>query len=256
MDDLIANKRVAYYSGCFANYYYPEVGEATLAIMRKNGVEVVVPDQVCCGLPMMSKGNAAEALGNIQKNTAALVDLVRRGYAVITTCSSCGLFLKQEYPRLLNTDEARAVAANLYHFSEYLLRLHDIGQLNTDFLRLHQTVFYHTPCHLRVQQIGQPTVDLLELIPETKVVKISELCCGMGGAYGYEKVNFDLSKEIAAKLYSEIKENPTDRIVTDCGGCRLQIRAGTERPVDHPTILLAEGYGLRKLAPQTNPQSR
>jgi len=248
MDELIANKRVAYYSGCFANYYYPEVGEATLAIMRKNGVEVAIPDEVCCGLPMMSKGNVKEALGNMQHNAAVLSDLVGRGYAIITTCSSCGLFLKQDYPRLLQTQEAKAVSANLYHFSEYLLRLHAIGQLDTGFVRSEQTVFYHTPCHLRAQQIGQPTVDLLELIPGTKVVKVSELCCGMGGAYGYEKANFNLSKEIAAKLYSEIKETPTDRIVTDCGGCRLQIRAGTDHPVDHPTLLLAEAYRLRPRA--------
>lgn len=257
MDELIANKRVAYYSGCFANYYYPEVGEATLAIMRKNGVEVVVPAQVCCGLPMMSKGNVKEALGNMRKNTAALSDLVSRGYAIITTSSSCGLFLKQEYPRSLQTEEAKSVAQNLYHFSEYMLKLHAIGEMNMELAHIEQTVFYHTPCHLRAQEIGQPTVDLLELIPGTKVVKISELCCGMGGAYGYEKANFNLSKEIAAKLYSEIKENPTDRIVTDCGGCRLQIRAGTNRPVNHPTLLLAEAYGLHaRPQPQTIPQSR
>jgi glycerol-3-phosphate dehydrogenase subunit C len=64
----------------------------------------------------------------------------------------------------------------------------------------------------------------------------------MGGAYGYEKVNYELSKGIAGKLYSEIKENSTDRIVTDCGGCKLQIEAGTGLKVDHPIILVKEAY--------------
>lgn len=66
----------------------------------------------------------------------------------------------------------------------------------------------------------------------------------MGGAYGNEQVNYALSQEIASKLYSELKENPTDRIVTDCGGCRLQIEAGTGLKVDHPIILVKEAYGL------------
>ncbi len=243
-NDLIASKKVAYFSGCFANYYYPQVGEATVEVLHKNGVEVTVPDQVCCGLPMVSKGNIKDANRNMEYNARVLGRLVSDGYALITTCSSCGLFLKQDYPRLLGTEEAKQVAQNLYHITEYLLKLHKIGQLNTDFRPIHQTVFYHTPCHLRVQQINSPTVKLLKLIPGIIIEKISEECCGMAGAYGYEKVNYELSKEIASKLYQEIEENPTDRIIDDCGGCRLQIEAGTGRKVDHPIILVKEAHGL------------
>ena len=243
-DDLIANKKVAYYSGCFANYYYPQVGEATIKVLHKNGIEVIVPDQVCCGLPMMAKGNTKGAYKNMVFNTKVLSRLVSDGYALITTCSSCSLFLKQDYPRLLGNEPAKQVSQNLYHITEYLLKLHEIGQLNTDFQPIPQTVFYHTPCHLRAQEIDSPTVKMLQLIPGITIKKISQECCGMGGAYGYEKVNYELSKEIAGKLYSEIKENPTDRIVTDCGGCRLQIEAGTGLKVDHPMILLKEAYGV------------
>jgi glycerol-3-phosphate dehydrogenase subunit C len=241
-DDLIANKKVAYYSGCFANYYYPQVGEATMAVLHKNDIEVVVPRQVCCGLPMMAKGNSKGAYRNMEFNTRVLSRLVSDGYALITTCSSCSLFLKQDYPRLLGSEPAKQVSQNLYHITEYLLKLHEIGQLNTDFRPMPQTIYYHTPCHLRAQGIHQPTVKLLQLIPGITVKKISEECCGMGGAYGYEKVNYELSKDIASRLYQEIKENPTDRIVTDCGGCKLQIEAGTGRRVDHPIIIVKEAY--------------
>jgi glycerol-3-phosphate dehydrogenase subunit C len=95
-----------------------------------------------------------------------------------------------------------------------------------------------------VQNIGQPTVKLLGLIPGTVVKHVSETCCGMSGAYGYEKKNYQLSKDIAEALYREIRENPADRIVDDCGGCRLQIQAGTTLPVDHPTIVVREAYGV------------
>ncbi len=244
MDELIVNKKVAYYSGCFANYYYPEVGEATMAVMEKNGVEVVVPSQVCCGLPIMAKGNLKDAATNMQHNTMSLYKLVFEGYAIIVTCSSCGLFLKRDTAHFLHTEEAQKVSDNLYHFSEYLLKLHDIGQLNTEFRHKEQTIFFHTPCHLRAQQIGNPSVKLLVMIPGTIVKKVSENCCGMGGAYGYEKTNFALSKDIAAKLYQDMRENPVDRYVTDCGGCRLQIQANTKLPVDHTVIVLREAYGI------------
>ena len=244
-EDLISNKKVAYYSGCFANYYYPEVGEAVVKVLGKNGIEVMVPDQVCCGLPMMAKGNIKGAYENMEHNARILSQAVSDGYALVTTCSSCSLFIKRDYPLWMTGSEmAKQVSQNMYHFSEYLLLLHSRGELNTNFRPITQTVFYHTPCHLRAQETDDATVKLLQLIPGITIKHVSTECCGMGGAYGYEKVNYELSKEIASKLYSEIKENPTDRIVTDCGGCKLQIEAGTGLKVDHPIILLKQAYGL------------
>jgi len=241
---LIRNKKVAFYTGCFANYYYPEVGKATVKVLRKNGIEIVVPDQVCCGLPMMAKGNTKGAYKNMEFNTKMLSRLVSDGYAIITTCSSCGLMIKRDYPRLLGSQKAKLVSRSIFHITEYLLELLKEGELNTEFRHIPQTVFYHTPCHLTAQGTGNVTVKMLRLIPGITIKHVSNECCGMGGAYGYETVNYELSKEIAGKLYSEIKENPTDRVVTDCGGCKLQIEAGTGVKVDHPIILLQEAYSL------------
>jgi glycerol-3-phosphate dehydrogenase subunit C len=243
-EDLIISKKVAFYTGCFTNYYYPETGKATIKVLRKNGIQVVVPKQVCCGLPMIAKGNTKRALANMKYNTDILSRLISDGFMVVTTCSSCGLMIKRDYPLFLKSEKAKQLAANLYQITEYLLLLHRRDGLNTDFKNIQQTVFYHTPCHMRAQGIGNPTVKILELIPGTTVKHIGEECCGMGGAYGYEKKNFELSKKIANKLYDDLKETPCDRIVTDCGGCKLQIQAGTGVIVEHPMILLQEAYGL------------
>lgn len=243
-EDAISNRKVAFYYGCFANYYYPEEGEAMVKVLRKNGIKVIAPDQVCCALPMMAKGNTKGAYKNIRHNVEMLSKAVNNGYALIATCSSCSLFIKREYPRLLDSEEAKLVSQNMYHFSEYLLLLHNKGMLNIDFLSTPQALFYHTPCHLRAQEIGDITVKLLQLIPGITIKRVSKECCGMGGAYGQEKVNYKLSKEIGGKLFGEIREIPTDRIVTDCGGCKLQIEAGTGLKVEHPIIILQEAYGL------------
>ena len=240
----IADKKVAYFTGCFANYYWPQVGEATVAVLRKNDVEVTVPDQVCCALPMIAKGNIKGAQENITYNTRVLSRLVADGYTLIATCSSCSLFLKQDYPRLQITEEAKQVSQKVYYITEYLLKLHETGLLITDFQPVRQTVFYHTPCHLTAQQINSQSVKLLKLIPGISISHVSEECCGMGGAYGYEKVNYELSRNITDKLHTELAENPSDRLVTDCGGCKLQMEASTGREVEHPVMLLREAYGL------------
>lgn len=242
--DLIANKKVAYYVGCFADYYYPEVGKATVKVLKKNGIEVVAPDQVCCGLPMMAKGNAKGAYKNLEYNSRVLSQLVSEGYAIVATCTSCGLFLKQDYPLLRADEKTRLVSENIFHISEYLLRLHERGELNTDFKPIPQTVFYHTPCHLKVQEISDTTVRLLKLIPGIDIKYVSTVCCGLSGAYGYDKGNYQRSKDIASQLYREINETNADRIVDDCGGCKLQIEDGTGARVDHPVILIAEAYNL------------
>ncbi len=243
-EDIISQQKVAYFHGCFANYYYPDVGKAVVKVLRQNGIELIVPEQVCCGLPMMAKGNIKGAQKNMKYNTAAFAQLVADGYAIMTTCSSCGLMIKRDYPLLLTGEEAKLVAENTFHITEYLLALHDRGMLNTSFRTIPQSVFYYTPCHLRAQKIGDPSVKMLQLIPGISIKHVSNECCGQSGAYGYEKVNYRLSKDIARKLYSEVKETPTDRVVTDCGGCKLQVEIGTGVKVDHPIILIQEAYGL------------
>jgi glycerol-3-phosphate dehydrogenase subunit C len=64
----------------------------------------------------------------------------------------------------------------------------------------------------------------------------------MGGAYGYEKSNYRLATDIAGKLIEEVNEYPSDRVVTDCGGCKQQIEAGCGLKAEHPVILVQEAY--------------
>jgi len=67
----------------------------------------------------------------------------------------------------------------------------------------------------------------------------------LAGTYGLEKKNYDLSMEIWAHLFKEIKESGVDRVVTSCGSCALQILQGTGLKAVHPATLLAEAYGRK-----------
>lgn len=243
-DHLILNKKVAYYTGCFHNYYYPKVGKATAEVLGRNGISLAVPEQVCCGLPMMAKGNNSGAERNMRFNIEKLVELINQGYAVIASCSSCSLFIKKDYPIYINSEDARKVASNLYHVTEYLLKLDELGLLDKNFSRIEKSVFYHTPCHLRAQAVGQPSVKLLKMIPGICIKKISDECCGMGGAYGYEKSHYDISTDISRKLKLDLENNPSDIYVTDCGGCGIQINATSGKVAIHPVTILSEAYSL------------
>ncbi len=236
------NRKIVYYSGCFANYYAPETGEALVRIMERNGFEVILPDQKCCGMPMMANLNKKGAEQNAKYNVKSLAEAAADGLDIITTCPSCHFMLHKGYIDFFDSDEARFVAQHLHFVDNYLLALHREGQLSTDFKEMPLSVVYKVPCHLKVQNIVKEPVELLKLIPGLSVVKVNATCCGMGGSYGMKKVNYDMGVEMAANLWEEVKEAQPDKAVTECGGCRLQIEAGTGVETVHPLVLLEEAY--------------
>jgi glycerol-3-phosphate dehydrogenase subunit C len=197
---------------------------------------------------MLGKGNTSEAGENMEFNAGILANLVSEGYVLTTTCPSCGLFLKRYYPKILGSEEAREVSENLVHITDYLLRLDRMGLLNTDFVPMSWSVFYHTACHLRAQlreqHVGNYSLELLQKIPGVNVSEVSEACCGMAGSYGLQKTHYELSQAIGAELLQRVAEFRFDRVVDDCGACGFQIEGGTGRKVDHPILLLHEAYGL------------
>ncbi len=240
--------KLVYFTGCFSNYYGPDTGKALVEILEKNGIEVIVPRQKCCGMPMMANGNLAGAKKNFNYIVKSLSEAASPGYDIITTCPSCNMMLRKEGLPFFDSEEARFVSNRIYDAGEYLWRLHSKGRLNTDFHEMPLKVFYHNPCHLKVQNIIDAPLKLLRLIPGLTIVKANVNCCGMGGSYGMKKINFDRSTEIARKVWEEAKASGADIAVTECGGCGLQIEAGTGMRVVHPTVLLNNAYKASSLS--------
>ena len=98
--------------------------------------------------------------------------------------------MKTEYPRIVESEDARKVAVNCLDIHQYLMTLHERGELKTDFGRIEMKVGYHAPCHLRSLGVSSEPVDLMNLIPGIKVEKYSDKCCGMGGTYGLKSKNY------------------------------------------------------------------
>ena len=238
------SRRLAYYVGCFANYYEPETAQALVKVLERNGFEVLVPDQRCCGMPMMANKNMSGARRNAEYNIESLAAAAANGYDIVTGCPSCSLMIKREYPNLYDSDKARLVSDHLYYVDEYLMLLSRRGDLNRDLVEISESIFYHVPCHLKVQDLMGVSLELLHLIPGLSIERIDAACCGMAGYHGYKKAHSALSMEIGGKLFGEIGLAQADRVVTGCGACKLQIEAGSGARAIHPIVLLQEAYGL------------
>ncbi len=245
---LISDKRVVFYHGCSANYYEPRVGKAAVAVLEHNGYEVVVPPQVCCGLPMLSNAEFEAARRNARKNIKSLVKYAKAGYKIVGTSTSCTLSLKSDYLHILDIDtaEARLVSQQTYDICEFLLELADAGELDTDFMPVvDATLPYHSPCQLKAHNMGLPAIELMEMVPGVKTQHIRAECCGIAGTYGYKTEKYQIGMDVGRPVFDQVKESRSSIAVCDSETCRWQIGRATGAKMLHPVELLAQAYGYK-----------
>lgn len=242
-----ATRRVVYFHACATEYYEPRVGKAAVQVLEANGFEVLVPEQNCCGLPLLSNGEFGAARAYHDGNVSKLIDYIRQGYVIVGTSTSCTLTLKEEAPELLDyyTEEAQLLAANTFDFNEFLVLLHDAGELRTDNLRpIPLQLGYHPPCQYRAHRLGLPALELLDLIPQLRILESQASCCGIAGTYGYKREKYDIAMAVGRPLFEFIDEVGGPVAVCDSETCRWQITHATGVPAVHPVELLAYAYGF------------
>jgi Fe-S oxidoreductase len=128
---------------------------------------------------------------------------------------------------------------------EYLMRRHRAGLLRTDFRQPLGKVSYHVACHLRVQNLGLKTRDVLALVPGTQVEPI-ERCSGHNGTYGVKMAYRDISMKIGRPVVSRVKAAEADHYSSDCPMAARQIESGLGNGAapEHPLKLLRRAYGI------------
>jgi glycerol-3-phosphate dehydrogenase subunit C len=140
--------------------------------------------------------------------------------------------------------ELRMVSDRVYDICEYLLALHDRGELRTDFQPLPLTVTYHAPCQQQGHGIGKPALDLMALVPELKVIENDAVCCGVAGTYGLKREKYDISLQVGERLFGQIGDAKPDLAVCDSETCRWHIEKVTGVPSVHPIEILFRAAGL------------
>jgi glycolate oxidase iron-sulfur subunit len=229
--------RVAFFPGCAIENFQPDIGSATVRVLEALGYEVVVPaGLVCCGRPFLSLGDrfAAEELARKNHDIMASLDVD----AVVTSCASCGLTFKKDYPTLLAPSGRGSVRVQDIH--EFLA-----GKLGAlDLTPAPMKVTWHDPCHLgRGQGLAKTGREVLLAVPGIELIEMKhpDRCCGFGGVMRVSHPS--LSSAIGEAKAKDIASTQAAVVIAGCPGCRMQIadslrRVGSQAEVVHTVQII------------------
>lgn len=243
-DSLKSDSKVALFYTCFVNYNDPNQGIAAVQVLEKNGFEVVVPEQVCCGMPFLDGGDVPQAVDNMEKNVGSFRSAVEQGLPILTLGPTCSYVLKNEFFYFTQDPAAEKMGKMTKDICEFLVELKTRKQLNLDFKPIEPTtIAYQIPCHLKAQNMGYKSMELLRAIPKVRV-QLIEHCSAMDGTWGMKKQFFQISLKVADKLFREVKTSEAQEVCTDCPLSAMQIEYGTGKKPVHPVEVLQRAYGF------------
>ncbi len=239
--------QVALFATCYGNYNEPELAEALLAVFEHNGIPVTLAEKErCCGMPKLELGDLDAVVHAKDANIPELLRLVDKGWDLVAPVPSCVLMFKQEIPLLFPDDpDVIKVRDAIYDPFEYLMLRHKAGKLKTDFKQSLGKIAYHVACHLRVQNIGLKTRDILQLIADTQVEAI-ERCSGHDGTYAVKKEFHEVSMKLGRPVVNRVKQEAADYYSSDCPMAAQHIAHGLKdgSAPEHPLVLLRRAYGI------------
>ena len=238
--------KVVLYTTCYGNRNHPMIDEDLVAVFEHNNIPMALAEkESCCGMPKLELGDLEAVAKAKDINIPILAAMVDEGWDIVTPIPSCTLMFKQELPLMFPDDEDVAkVRDAMYDPFEYLMLRHKDGELKTEFEKTLGKVSYQVPCHLRVQNIGLKTRDVLQLVPETQV-EVIERCSGHDGTYAVKKEFRDISKKIARPVVNKLKRAEADHFVSDCPMAAEQIAQDVEEhDATNPMSLLRSAYGI------------
>ena len=235
--------RIALLVTCLVDQVIPEVGIATVRLLRRAGYQVEFPTaQTCCGQPFLNSGFEDEAR-RLAKRT---IEIFEPFAAVVLPSGSCTSMLRLEYAHLFEAEpdwqmRARALAEKTYELSEFFTRFNSLPQGQEDHPGTHVT--YHDSCHMcrslgvknEPRTLLQSTGAVLHEMPE------SDRCCGFGGLFSLKMP--DVSGEITHRKLREAAETDAGMLVTADPGCLMQMRKtynGSDLRIEHLAVILEE----------------
>lgn len=241
--------RVAILSGCAQPVLDPSINDATIRLLTRLGIEVVLPQgEGCCGALVHHMGRESQAMVSARRNVDVWTREIEEGGldAIIITASGCGTTIK-DYGHMLRLDatyaqKAARVSALAKDITEYLASL-DLPPLERNGL----TVAYHSACSM---QHGQKITTIPKLLLKAAGFIVRDpaeghLCCGSAGTYNI--LQPDISAMLKARKVRNIEATKADMIATGNIGCMTQIANGTAMPILHTVQLLDWAYGGEKL---------
>jgi Fe-S oxidoreductase len=229
------------FATCFVNHNNPQIGKDAVDVFAKSGVSLACPKQNCCGMPALEAGDVELAKQLARDNVASLAPHAAQGKKILAINPTCSYMLRKEYQDLVPGEDTNKVAAATMDLCEYLFTLKQEGSFNRDFQSTPGVIAYHLPCHLKAQNIGYRSRDMMRLIPGASI-KMIDQCSAHDGTWAMKKEFFPLSMLAGKKAFDGMRDAAADVMASDCPLAAIQIdQAVATRPI-HPIQVLARAY--------------
>lgn len=233
-------RKVILMTGCAQKVLSPDINDATIRLLTRHGVEVVIPEKAgCCGALPLHMGQEDPALAFARNNVLAWYDELEKGSldAILINTSGCGTTVK-DYGHLFEGDpleeKAKAVAALAMDITEYLPKLELSFTGEAGSLR----IAYHSACSLQHgQKVKEPPKELLSSAGfDVHSIPEAHICCGSAGTYNL--LQPDLSAKLRERKGRNVLSVAPEVVAAGNIGCIAQIGAEVKVPVVHTVQLL------------------
>jgi Fe-S oxidoreductase len=232
-------RRVILFDDCFTTFQEPQIGIAAVELLERAGYTVELAG-VCCGRAMLSKGFLTDARKLAREGVAKLCAAAAEGVPILGLEPSCVLTLTDEWPELIPGPAASKIAAVAELAEGWFARQIVAGHCHYTPPSVSGRALFHGHCHQKALVGTSGSSAALGLLPGLDITVLDAGCCGMAGAFGYEKEHYDLSVQIAnLALVPAVTAAPDAIVVATGTSCRHQIRDLTGRMALHPIELLA-----------------
>ena len=237
-------KRVYLFNDEFTNFNDPDIGIEAILLLEKLGYSVIIPNHNESGRTFLSKGVLRKAKKLAINNVEKLSKLISEESPLIGIEPSAILAFRDEYPDLVGEKlrgKSLEISKNALLFEEFICKEIEKGAITSEhFTSTKKEILLHGHCQQKAVASTQPTIKMLELPENYNVEEIPSGCCGMAGAFGYEKEHFELSNKIGEMvLFPAVRKAKSETIISAPGtSCRHQIKDGTGRKALHPISIL------------------
>jgi len=234
-----SDKKVVFFADTYLNNHQPELGIKAVKLLNSCGYEVIIAEPGCCQRPLISNGHLKEAKKQGSATVANILPYFEKNIPIVTFEPSCHTALTDDLPDLIDdAAAAKLMTDNIKTIEVFLAEEYSAGKLTGHFSVKDPHLVIHGHCHQKADYGTKATKYLLQ----TAGASFKELntgCCGMAGAFGYEKEHYDISLKIAEEsLGPGLDLHPESVVLAHGFSCKHQIADIRRRPVKHVVEVL------------------
>jgi Fe-S oxidoreductase len=234
---------VVLFNDTFLTYHEPQIGVAAVRVLEALGYRVILANAGCCGRAQISSGLLRAARPRAEAVVERLARFADQGVPVVGCEPGCVSAVKEDYPDFVREGAAaKRVAENFFLIEEFVLRPEHRPKFEEIFQPRQRNILYHGHCHLKALFGTASSKGALAQATGDNVTEVDSGCCGMAGAFGYEKKHYDISLKIGERrLFPAVRTLPENhQIVANGFSCRHQIEHATGRKARHAIEVLAD----------------